>query len=176
MNQPQTLGNQTNRRKTQYDNRNAEDLKKKILSGKPKRKPGMPSAFKKKDLETKTEHNGVLQWNDFSEPYFKLTEMKDTLVRVWSKESYDELMQVFEVAGWYWNKEFRYDIPTSVKMPLSNFGVSVEEEFAYSNVFTSHSKVMDLVSFYNEQRITHEDMTELNKWFEEKKPDRASKK
>jgi hypothetical protein len=58
-----TLGNQSNRRKTKYDTRSAEDLKKRVMSAKPKQVP------KPKSIEKKVEGNGDLSFMDTHHNY-----------------------------------------------------------------------------------------------------------
>jgi hypothetical protein len=157
-----TLGNQSKRRKTKYDTRPAEDLKKIIMSAKPKKQ--------------KT----VLNFKD-GLPKIKLKQLKNTAVYVEEQKEFDTMMQLYECARWTY---YRFPKkPTEVEKPdygktyIDAYMTKSESEKGFTTstgeLYSGNS--ISLETFLKEQKISKEYVKKINGWFSENKPNRNSR-
>jgi hypothetical protein len=189
MPQKYALGNQSNRRKTKYDTSPADELKKEIfLSMKPKTKPGMPPAFKKKNLESKSQEQPALGWDDDGVPYVNFNYINDLIVFAETKEDFDTLMQFAEVWGLRWSDPNKI-LPTSNSFfyhkgeytpQCINLGSNSDKKFELSfrtkdGYALIGKKPRTMNEFYSIVNLDEYNKKMLNEFFEFHKPNRASK-
>jgi hypothetical protein len=131
-----------------------------------------------------------LKYDENEKPKLKLVPMKKTAVQTRTREDFDNLVQVYESGGWKW--DFMNALPTTVNIwsydmeekTCLDAGISWSdgtiERFDYDSpevYIGKNHKVITPQEFYNAQnpKITPEIIKEINSWFDENRPNRASK-
>ncbi|MCA9487373.1 MAG: ankyrin repeat domain-containing protein [Nanoarchaeota archaeon] len=113
---------------------------------------------------------------------FTLTAMDNVAVNVYTQEEYDKLMQFYELAGWKWQDG---TLPTSSESFQQGFGDSssfyvnpndlkIDFQDVYHYVDLGY-EVITLNEFFSRQGINQETQDAVYQWFEQNKPNRASK-
>ncbi|MDP2672709.1 MAG: hypothetical protein Q8O84_02770 [Nanoarchaeota archaeon] len=133
-----------------------------------------------------TEVTGRKLFLENGKPKLNLTPLEKTAINAQTQEKHDELMQIYEAGKWRWNGRILptnysnfifYKEKNCVEAGISCynnlkgfFGCSSEKFYKSRNW-----KLISINEFYEMQGIIKEDLFELNKWFDENKPNRASK-
>ncbi|MGV8141073.1 MAG: hypothetical protein ACP5NW_01375 [Candidatus Woesearchaeota archaeon] len=144
---------------------------------------------KKKKIENWPEANNLegklLKYNQAGEPVLKIHPKEKTAVYVSGLQDFDNMMQIYESAGW---KEisFEYKKPTDIvygNIPNDatlGFGDTKElanKKFILSVKYLLENKKYQILTFgefCHTQKITQEMLNELNIWYNKNKPDRNS--
>ena len=131
-------------------------------------------------LETKT-INGKLFWEN-EKPKLNLTSLERTSVELETQKEFDELMHVYEAGEWKWSSRelpTHYNYWTNKEKIYIDAGIShfrdLKGFFEYHYEEFHNCDAISIEKFYEMQGIIKEDLSELNKWFDKNKPDRASK-
>ena len=114
-------------------------------------------------------------------PKLNLTPLEKTIIEIPTQKEYDELMQVYEAGEWRWESK---DLPTSFNYWTNKEKIYVDAGISYSNGLKKFFKygyeernnynVVSIKNFYGIQKITQENLIELNEYFEKNFPNRTS--
>jgi hypothetical protein len=107
-------------------------------------------------------------------PKVELDDLYNSLVKVPNRKEYDRLMKVYECGGWTWSDG---NLPTEclkfVGQTTHVHGCNLFEETDHSERYRGLVK-MTVNDFCKAQNIDEPKMEEINKWFRDNKPRRAS--
>lgn len=121
--------------------------------------------------------SGFKLWDKFKRSNVKLIILKDTAVWIKTQEEYDRLMQVYECAGYKFDRKFPTDInyyKTFRALGYANTGSKTT--WANITLFLNENyTIIPPKKFYEKQGITQEQLKQINRYFEIRKPNRPSR-
>jgi hypothetical protein len=123
---------------------------------------------------TKTIDSKLPKWEN-GMPKLELRALKNTLVKVYFVEEYDQLMQVYEAGGWVWRS---FNSPTNYKNSLNrDSNIEICNQFRQTDAeeVNRYFSIIGPREFYKIQGIREEEIEEIKVWFEKYKPHRRSK-
>jgi len=117
--------------------------------------------------------------NENERPILELKELENTAVHISTQESYDTLMQIYEIGKWEWpdNTPTEHNFWKSYKQQTC---IPIKNRFRYGNkefYIKKNWRILTPKEFYEIQKpeITPKMIKEINQLFEVNKPNRKSK-
>lgn len=104
-------------------------------------------------------------------PKIILSPLEKTVVNTQTQEDYNTLIQVYECGGWDWG--WQGDLPTQNDYWSRYEGktcIRAEGGFKCANKRSYQREKYQIIStqeFYDKQKISQENINEINKWFEQ---------
>jgi hypothetical protein len=107
-------------------------------------------------------------------PKVELDDLYNSLVKVPNRKEYDRLMKVYECGGWTWvDGKLPTEFLNFVGQTTYVHGCNLFEETDNPEEYRGLVK-MTVNDFCKAQNIDELKMEEINKWFRDNKPNRAS--
>ena len=123
--------------------------------------------------------NSNLAKEEYERPILVLTELENTTVHIPTQESYDTLMQIYEIGKWEWpdNNPTEHNFWKGYKQRTC---IPLKNRFQYGNkefYIQKNWRILTLQEFceFQKPEITPKMIKEINQLFEVNKPNRKSK-